>query len=217
MSKNTRNRIILTAVAALLLVAVAVGGTIAYLQDSTDTVTNTFTPSTLNIDIEETLQSDNTPLGDDVWSAQVIPGATLYKDPKVTVYAHEDNVKMYLFIEVDSVATINSMVSTGVFADPTMFYETTSPYTWTALSSNANVYWTVLDPVTTDNVVIELISGNALTVNANATQNHINTLFADGNDITLSFTAYACQYLTFEDDPESAWDVAEIAGKYPTT
>lgn len=45
MSKNTRNRILLTAVAALLLVAVAVGGTVAYLNATSNAVVNTFTPS----------------------------------------------------------------------------------------------------------------------------------------------------------------------------
>ena len=53
MSKNTRTRILLTAVAALLLVAMTVGGTLAWLQDTSDTVENTFTASNIDVELDE--------------------------------------------------------------------------------------------------------------------------------------------------------------------
>lgn len=57
--KNMK-KILVLALAALLLVAVSVAGTVAYLTAKTDPVTNTFKPSTLSVTLsEETPASNN--------------------------------------------------------------------------------------------------------------------------------------------------------------
>lgn len=89
MSKNTRTRILLTAVAALLLVTMAVGGTMAWLTAKSSEVENTFTATKLEIDLTET---------DDPWTQKLLPGATYDKDPKVTVLT--DSEAGWLFVEI---------------------------------------------------------------------------------------------------------------------
>lgn len=86
--KNMK-KILVLALAALLLVAVSVAGTVAYLTATTTPVTNTFKPSTLSVSIDETLPADKT--------AQMIPGATIDKNPKVS---YTTDVPAYVFVKV---------------------------------------------------------------------------------------------------------------------
>ena len=60
--------------AVMLIVALSVAGTIAWLTDTTEEVENTFTVGNINIDLTET---ENT--------YKIIPGTSQSKDPKVTV------------------------------------------------------------------------------------------------------------------------------------
>lgn len=80
-------KILVLAVAALLLVAVSVAGTMAYLQAKTSTLTNEFKPSTVGVQIEES--TGNT--------YKVVPGVDFAKDPKVTATYDVDS---YLFVVV---------------------------------------------------------------------------------------------------------------------
>lgn len=86
MSKNTRNRILLTAVAALLLVTMAVGGTLAWLQDTSNQVVNTFSPSNIQVGLTETKNN-----------FQIIPSVDIEKDPKVSA---SSNVAYYVFVKI---------------------------------------------------------------------------------------------------------------------
>ena len=79
----------LTMVLALVLVfALGVGGTLAWLSDDTDPVVNTFTVGDINIDLAETVNP----------AFDFVPGDVLAKDPKVTVEATSEDC--YLFIKV---------------------------------------------------------------------------------------------------------------------
>ncbi|MBR6668131.1 MAG: SipW-dependent-type signal peptide-containing protein, partial [Clostridia bacterium] len=55
--KNTK-KILVLALAAVLLVAVSVGGTVAFLQDRTQEIVNTFTTSNIDITLEESKNLD---------------------------------------------------------------------------------------------------------------------------------------------------------------
>ena len=61
--------------AVVLIVGISVGGTLAWLTDTTTPVTNTFTVGDINITLAE---SENLNL-------KMVPGNTITKDPKVTV------------------------------------------------------------------------------------------------------------------------------------
>lgn len=99
MSKNTRNRILLTAIAALLLLAVTVGGTMAWLADTTAEVKNTFATTDINITLTEDL---------DEQEFDLIPGTTYEKNPVATVLKGSE--PCYLYVEVVEAGTIEGVI-----------------------------------------------------------------------------------------------------------
>lgn len=94
----------LTMVAALVLVfALGVTGTLAYLTAKSDTITNTFTVGNVTISLAETTGT----------SYKVVPGATVSKDPKVTVASGSEKCYVYVTVEnnlvigTDTVGTLD--------------------------------------------------------------------------------------------------------------
>ena len=86
--------------ALVLVFGAAVGGTIAYLTDTTDSITNTFTVGKVDIDLTETFNTDTDDNGAaDAWQAQLIPGTTYAKDPVVTVT--DDSEDCWLFVKFE--------------------------------------------------------------------------------------------------------------------
>lgn len=94
-------KILVLALAALLLVAVSVAGTVAYLTAKTDPVTNTFTTAELGVVLSETKTSD------DKWEQPLLPGETYDKDPKVALT--DGSVDAWVFVEI--VETNNTLTS----------------------------------------------------------------------------------------------------------
>lgn len=74
--------------ALALLAGGAVGGTLAWLLDSTVKIENTFSPSSIDVTLSETTQA-----------YKMVPGWTIAKDPKVKISA--DSEDCYLFIKVE--------------------------------------------------------------------------------------------------------------------
>lgn len=83
--------------ACTLAFGCAVGGTMAWLSDSTEAVVNTFTIGDIDIEIAETgtTEKDNILTK----SYNYVPGDTLAKDPKVTVEKGSENC--YLFVKIE--------------------------------------------------------------------------------------------------------------------
>ena len=79
-----------------LVAALGVNATYAWLTDTTEAVTNTFTVGNVDIDLEETT-------GDEY---KMVPGTILIKDPKVTVEAGSEDC--WLFVEVEKVGGVVS-------------------------------------------------------------------------------------------------------------
>lgn len=75
------------ATAMILACGCGVGGTMAWLTAGSETVTNTFTSSDIDIALTETKEN-----------FQMVPGWTIEKDPKVTVDA--DSEACWLFVEI---------------------------------------------------------------------------------------------------------------------
>ncbi len=86
--KNMK-KILVLALAALLLVAVSIGGTIAYLTAQSAQVENTFTPTGIGVTLTETGGTD----------FKLIPGKTYDKDPVVAV-ADTTNVDIWLYVQI---------------------------------------------------------------------------------------------------------------------
>ena len=107
--------------ALVLVIGAAVGGTVAWLVDTTGSVTNTFTIGDVNIELEETTGSNY----------NYVPGATISKDPEVTVY---DSVASYVFVKV--VVANNSVTVDGVTVNPVLTWEMAD--SWKCVDSSGN-------------------------------------------------------------------------------
>lgn len=98
--KQRNRRIALTLCLLLVVCAASIGGTLAWLTDTTDPVTNTFTTAGIDITLTETLNTDTNNDGtNDKWQAQMIPGYSYKKDPTVTVT--KNSVDCYLFVKFE--------------------------------------------------------------------------------------------------------------------
>lgn len=173
-----------TVLAIVLVVALSVAGTYAYLTSKTATITNTFTVGKVDIDLKETFNTDADNDGtNDCWKMQLIPGTSAKKDPTVTVKANSE--KCYLFVKFEEK---NS---------PTTYLTYTSTLTdangWTKLEGESNVWYRVVDKAATNTSFVLLQAdddGNMVTVKDSVT----NTNMEEAAKAELVYTAYACQH-----------------------
>lgn len=157
--------------ALAMIVVCVVGGTLAWLTDKTDPVTNTFTYGDINITLDE---SENLDL-------KMIPGYTITKDPKVTVKAGSE--KCYLFVKVDKSANFDTFMTCTIATGWTQGDGTDIP---------SNVYYREVE-TSTDNQEFAVLKDNQVTVKTDVTKTMLNGL-NEATQPTLTFTAYACQF-----------------------
>lgn len=202
--KQRNRRIALTVCLLLAVCLVTVGGTLAWLVDSTSEVNNTFTTAGIDVTLTETFNTDsNNDNVNDEWKAQMIPGYSYIKDPKVEVST--DSVDCYLFVK---------------------FEETNNPstyltYTSTLTAANSwrqgngtdiptNVWYRqVMTSDTTRSW--ELLSGNTISVKDTVTKANMSTAAS----ATLTYTAYASQLYKsagVEFSAKEAWDNVKPSG-----
>lgn len=126
-------KILALALAAVLLVAVSVMGTMAYLVDTTGEVENTFTAAGININLDETMNAKSTAdkTENDIWTMQMIPGTSKTKDPIVSV-EKETTVDIYLYVKFEN--TMSSDLTFDSTLDDT-------DGGWAPLTDVQNVYW----------------------------------------------------------------------------
>lgn len=96
----------LTMVVSLLLVmALSIGGTLAYLTDKTDTVKNTFTIGSITLTLAEEGAVKNDETGVYEKSYKIIPGTEVAKEPKLTVTKGSE--ECYVYALVDNTLNLN--------------------------------------------------------------------------------------------------------------
>lgn len=194
MKKSIRKPLLIGLSLALVAV-ISVMGTLAYLTAQTSPVTNTFTAAGLNVaafTLDEapavkasdgTYTLDNTAARVQANAYEIIPGATLPKDPKITIQGLEMDAYLFLKVEDSTVSDISwTMMDTG----------------WTALTGQTGIYYreVAADP---GDYTISLIQGDAMTVAADYNG-------AAGEDCgSLVFTAYLAQKAGFA-NASAAWD-----------
>lgn len=188
-ANKTTSKIFAVAVAVALVLCMVVGGTLAWLSDKTDPVVNTFSPSTIDIDLTETLPANRT--------AQMIPGYTIAKDPTVTVKANSE--KCYLFVKIEKSANFDT-------------YMTYTPATgWTELTDGSGVFYRIVDKKDT-NQSFAVLANDQVTVKSTVTKADMEAL-TTASYPTLTFTAYAVQYNNSNEghfEPADAWDEAQV-------
>lgn len=160
-----------TVLAIVLVVALSVAGTYAYLTSKTATIKNTFTVGKVNIDLTETTGTEY----------QLIPGKVHEKNPIVTVKGGSE--KCYLFVKFDEIGSPATYLDyTSLLAAPA----------WTQGDGNkipSNVWYRVVDK-SADNTAFHLLDNDTVTIKNNVT----NTNMADAAKAELVYTAYACQF-----------------------
>lgn len=126
---------LLTLCAALLLVSMTVGATVAYLTSTTDVVENTFSVGNVKITLDEAkVKLDGTYVSDatnrtDENEYKLMPGHTYIKDP--TVHVDASSEEAWLFVKItNDIATIE---------DTTTIAEQMAA-NWTLVSGTDNVY-----------------------------------------------------------------------------
>lgn len=168
------------ALAVVLVLCCAVGGTLAWLSDKTDPVTNTFTAGDINIDLTETTNN-----------YKMVPGNTIAKDPTVTVKANSE--ACWLFVKVEKTN------------NPDNYLTYTIDSGWTALTGVDGVYYREVAASTTDQS-FAVLTGNQVVVKNTVTKTMLET--AKTSAPTLTFTAYAVQKDNVANAAE-AWNVAK--------
>lgn len=217
--------------AMVLLLGCAIGGTLAWLVDKTDPVTNTFTTSDIDITLAET-KTD----------FQMRPAWTIDKDPKVTV--QKDSEDCWLFVEVKESCGV-SITDKGTttnyqFSDFIVYnIDTTGTDKWTAGKGDkseanpdgdgipTNVYYRKVEGVTSDKVFEILAAGsyedpkagnfkvtwsaNQVATKPSVTKEMMEAVDKATDKPTLTFTAYASQlWKTNKPTDESEYSEAQF-------
>ena len=171
--KTVSMKALVILMAAVLLIGGAVGGTLAWLITSTDTVTNTFTVGDINITLNETVKKDG---------FTIVPGTEEKKDPVITVEAGSENCYVFVKIEEENI--------TGTVDDVDVkFVDWTIADGWTQLTGVTGVYYRTY--TVEGGATYDVLKGNVVSYSKDLTKAQLETL--DGKTPKLSFTAYAVQ------------------------
>ncbi len=143
---KTRNKALLLALCAVLLVAASVMGTLAYLTDK-ESVTNTFTVGTVAITLDESVVNEYGVKGSGRTSQNqqylLVPGHEYVKDP--VVHFADKSEASWLFVkienglaDVEGTNTIDAQIKANG---------------WTALEGKAGIYYKAVEKNTSGNAV----------------------------------------------------------------
>ena len=159
---------LIVALAVMLVVGCAVGGTLAWLTDTTGPVVNTFTVGNIDIDLAETTTD-----------YKMVPGATISKDPKVTVKAGSE--ACWLFVEVTESDNLDNFINYTIATG------------WTQLPGVSGVYYREVAAATAD-VEFSVLTNNQVTVKDTVTKAMMDAITNQtATAPTLTFKAYAVQ------------------------
>ena len=167
MKKTTK---IMTVVLSLVLVAaLSIGGTVAWLTAKTDTVTNTFTFGNIDITLTETENLD----------LKIVPGKPITKDPKATVQSGSE--ACYLFVELNKVNWL-----------PALTYEIADG--WTRGTDEDGIPTNVIYrevPAADKDQTFDVLKDNKVNVNGELTKAQVEAAMEQAPQLNL--TAYAVQ------------------------
>lgn len=180
---KTARKALMLILCAALLVSATVMGTLAYLTDESDEVTNTFTVGKIDITLTETK-------GD---SFKIVPGATNEKDPTVTVVKGSEECYVYALIT-------NNLVLDGKTV-ATVDVDTTK---WDSMGKSGNkTLYRYKGTVNAANEDVKLPVFTTVTYSSEITESNIDDL----DEKTIVIKAYAHQ------SAETTEAVADAAAK----
>ena len=168
---------LMTVLALVLVIAMSVAGTVAYLTHITDPITNTFTVGNIDISLAETATN-----------FKMVPGCDIAKDPVVTVDANSEDC--WLFVRIDESSNLKDFISYAVAEGWTQGDGTNIP---------SKVWYRPVEAATADQT-FSVLAGDKVTVNNDVTKTMMDGLKVDGAiQPTLTFTACAVQADGFAD------------------
>lgn len=174
----------------VLLLGCSLGGTLAWLSDSTDPVINTFTVGDIKIELTETQRE-----------YKIVPGVNIAKDPKVTVKADSEACWLFVQVKEDNWPVFNGVRK----AD----YQPADGWKPLDGENHPGVYYREVDAATAKKgAAYGVLLNNEVTVSDTLTKAEINGITTEPQ---LTFTAYAVQKEA-ADNAAGAWEIAN-----PTT
>lgn len=198
--------------AVALLIGGTVGGTIAWLTDTTQEVTNTFSVGKIDIELwehqlgtEGKLLDSNCPTEKNKEkhlevtqnNYKIIPGTKQPKDPFVRVAANTE--KCYLFIQVQPVNNDTDNTEEVGVATKYITY-TVDDTVWIQLKNGdspvvvngGEIWYKEHDGINETAVMLNILKGEEVTYDPNLTKEDIDKV-GDNNKPTLNFKAFAVQ------------------------
>lgn len=190
--KTFKKAILLVACAALL-VGASIMGTLAFLQDKTETITNTMTVGNVAITLDESvLDANGEKTGERSIAGnayKLVPGQTYVKDPTIHVAAGSENC--YLFVKVENGVAGIEKENGQKIADQL------AANGWIALANVDNVYYNSTNGTAGADVVLF----ERFQIKDNVDKDE----WATYAGATIKITAYAVQAAGF-DNAQEAWD-----------
>jgi len=192
-----------------LLVGGIVGGTMAWLFDKTDSVTNTFVVGNIG---ELSLSEDTTATGANYKDGKylITPGVDIVKNPVVTYTPATEgngilNVDAYVFVKVEFGANSDWAKNGKTYESDFLTWSMADA--WIQLDGQENVYYQVIEEenLTSADVTMPVIRNDTITVSDEITKDDIAG--TTGNIVdpdSITFTAYAIQKDAMTDAAE-AW------------
>lgn len=234
MTKKTRakmRRALLSLSLVLVMMLVAVGGTIAWLTDVTNNVVNTFSPSNIDIELKEHKyypEKDNneadkqlgevgTTTADEVTEVsnyKMVPGTELPKDPFVRVKKGSESC--YLFVKITKTENYDTYFDDLAIGTEWKVLQdaTTNPLETVVYYVGTETTISAVDASTTEVVKTGILNSNKIKVEDDLTTAEMDRLYnTDGSVKTdalpkLTFTAYAVQSLNNSTDAATLWEQA---------
>ena len=162
-----KKKIIVSAIAIVLVLCCAIGGTLAWLTDATTPIVNTFTVGNVGIGLTETTED-----------YKMIPGKTLAKDPMVTVEAGSE--ACYLFVKVEeTMPTVENPAGGNYAFSDYLDYDVAS--SWTPVDGYTGLYVYTGEDTTPDAVSADseyyILDGNKVHVLDSVTNEMLNAVF----------------------------------------
>ena len=182
-----KKKTVVLLLALVLVIGCAVGGTVAWLVDSTEAVVNTFSSSNIDITLTETDTVNNAK------TFKMVPGATITKDPVVTVETGSE--ACWLFVKVVEANGAANYIEYAVDTN-----------NWTAVPGETTVYYR---EVTAEQIAAgasyNVILNNTVTVSEDITKDDMDAIDGVNADAaaaeaelaarpSLTITAYAVQH-----------------------
>lgn len=193
--------------ALVLVIAMSVTGTLAYLTSTPDAVVNTFTVGKLAIELDEAevdqYGENENGRTEDGNEYKLVPGHTYIKDP--TVWVQPDSEKSYLFVKV-----VNGLEAYEAESTTNTIAAQIASNGWTALEGEDNVFYKVVDPVAAGASAKDYVIFENFTLKEDADFSSFDTA-EELETLEVTITAYAVQHDGLS--LEAAWAAAQEAAE----